>query len=304
MIANRVCRRSIDRASAAPPRRRLTVRLARARARLDTDVTEQKRSEEERTALLERERTARAEAEAALRMRDTFFAGVTHDLKNPLGGVKGYVQLLKRRLQRLDPPPPDWLTDGVEVIERSANRAVALIEDLLDVARRDSMIQLEPRRELIDLVALCQSTVDEQQRVSDQHDIVFTSGQRELFNECDRGRLERVINNLIENAIRYSPDGGRIDVTLDCTGEPPNQRAVLPVRDTGVGIPAADLSRIYDQFHRASNVRDLIPGTGIGLTSSRQIVEAHGGSIAVDSQEGVGTVFTVELPLSADSASN
>src|SRR5581483_4412014 len=109
------------------------------------DISAEKRAEEERATLLEQERTAHAQAMAALEARDTLFASVTHDLRNPLAGVKGFAQLLKRRLARTDSPVPEWLTEGLEQIERSANATVRLADELLDLERHRETGRLELR---------------------------------------------------------------------------------------------------------------------------------------------------------------
>ena len=104
-----------------------------------------------------------------------------------------------------------------------------------------------------------------------------------------------MIANLLSNAIKYSPDGG--EVTLAVRRDAAGDRAVLEVRDRGLGIPAADLPRVFERFRRGSNVVGRIPGTGIGLAGARQVVEQHGGAIAVDSVEGAGTTVTIQLPI-------
>jgi signal transduction histidine kinase len=113
----------------------------------------------------------------------------------------------------------------------------------------------------------------------------------------DAARLERVFANVIANAIKYSPSGSPIFVDIARQPGDDNSWAVVAIRDQGIGIPAADLPFIFERFHRAGNVAQQIQGTGIGLSSTRQIVEQHGGTIDVASQEGVGSTFTVRLPL-------
>jgi signal transduction histidine kinase len=108
--------------------------------------------------------------------------------------------------------------------------------------------------------------------------------------------------NLLDNAIKYSPGGGEVLLTVEAQAGPTGRWAVLTVRDQGIGIPAADLPRLFERFHRAENVVGRIGGTGIGLALVRQTVESHGGTIAVESQESVGTTFTVHLPLPEETA--
>lgn len=119
----------------------------------------------------------------------------------------------------------------------------------------------------------------------------------ELVVSADAERLERVLSNVIANAVKYSPEGGEISVRATREENAGQPRAVLTVRDAGLGIPAADLPRIFERYYRATNVPGSIQGTGIGLATVRQIVVQHGGGVAVTSQEGAGTAVTVWLPL-------
>ena len=123
----------------------------------------------------------------------------------------------------------------------------------------------------------------------------------ELLGEWDARRLERVLTNLVSNAIKYSPEGGEVTIRIAAEVDAEGSRAVLTVADQGLGIPAADLAKVFERFHRASNIVGRIGGTGIGLASVRQIVTAHGGAACVSSQEGQGATFVVRLPLTPSS---
>lgn len=249
--------------------------------------------------LLEREHVAREQAEAALRTRDTFFASITHDLKNPLGAVKGYAQLLKRGLTRDTSSPAAWLTEGLERMERiesNADRTASLIEELLDLVRYRDAGRLELRRTEFDLVGVCRALIDEQRRGGYRHEFELIANVPQLVGSWDRSRLERVLVNLLENAIKYRPNGGLVVMKVDRQLEPCGSYAVISISDQGVRIPTADLRRIFDQFQRAPNVAEQIGGTGIGLTSVQQIVQMHGGTVAVESREAFGSTFTVTLP--------
>ncbi|MCX6021676.1 MAG: ATP-binding protein [Chloroflexi bacterium] len=152
-----------------------------------------------------------------------------------------------------------------------------------------------------DLAALAECLTREHQRGAERHRIRLVRPTEPVTGEWDGARLERVIGNLLSNAVKYSPAGGDITVTV---GREPGrggalERAVLVVRDQGMGIPAADLPQVFERFHRGGNVVGQIAGTGIGLAGVRQIVEGHGGAIEVQSSEEQGTVFTVRLPLYA-----
>ena len=137
----------------------------------------------------------------------------------------------------------------------------------------------------------------QQQQDSDQHSIRAETSTERLIGAWDAARLERVVQNLLGNAIKYSPEGGEVVVTIARQEDAAGARAVLAVRDQGVGIPPTDRPHVFDRFHRAENVVGRIAGTGIGLASARQIVEQHGGTISVQSALGRGSTFTVRLPL-------
>jgi signal transduction histidine kinase len=235
-----------------------------------------------------------AETEAALAARDELLSVVSHDLKNPLATIKGYAQLLRRRIARIDSPESARLLDGLNKIDGATTRMSEQIAELLDTARLHASQPLDMDRQPIDLVELIQQVTAEHQQTTQQHTIQLTSAVEQLIGSYDMARVERVFANLLRNAIKYSPQGGEIAVEL--THEPSGW-AVVVVRDQGIGIPADDLPRIFERFHRAGNVAGQIQGTGIGLSSAHQIVEQHGGTISVVSEEGVGSTFTVRLPL-------
>jgi signal transduction histidine kinase len=131
--------------------------------------------------------------------------------------------------------------------------------------------------------------------------LVVDAAVPELVARIDADRIERVLNNLIGNAIKYSPQGGAITVQIAREDDGDDHWAVLVVRDSGLGIPAADLPHVFERYYRATNVRGRIQGTGIGLASVRQIAEQHGGSVTVESAEDAGSTFTVRLPLAGPS---
>ena len=148
-----------------------------------------------------------------------------------------------------------------------------------------------------DLVALAHRVVAAHASSSDTHRIRVGADDPELLGTWDAGRLERVLDNLISNGLKYSPDGGEVTVSLLREHADEGMWAVICVRDRGLGIPAADLPHVFERFHRASNVSEQIGGTGLGLAGARQIVEQHGGSISLESEEGRGTTVTVRLPM-------
>jgi signal transduction histidine kinase len=179
------------------------------------------------------------------------------------------------------------------------------IDDLLDSARLHAGRPLELKRAPMDLVALAWQAAAEHQRTTEHHRLRVETNEPKLIGVWDPTRLRRVLDNLLSNAIKYSPNGGevvlRVRVEEDFAA---GGAAVLAVQDRGLGIPASDLPHVFERFRRAGNVVGRFGGTGIGLAGACQIVQEHGGTIEVDSEEGRGTTFTVRLPLlSADHGS-
>lgn len=235
--------------------------------------------------------------EELLRTREEFLASAAHDLKNPLANIKSNVQLLERRARSSRPPDPERLADTLHRIDGMVSRAAAEVDELLDTTRLQMGQALELDRAPMDMVALVRERVAEYAPRSSRHQIHLDANPVEIEGQWDTRRLNRVVGNLLDNAIRYSPDGGLITVTLRHEGEEGAGTLVMSIQDSGVGIPANDLPLIFERFHRAANVRGRIAGTGVGLASACSIVQAHGGTINVDSLEGSGSTFFIRLPL-------
>jgi PAS domain S-box-containing protein len=274
------------------------------------DITDRRRAEEERARLLEREQQAHAEARQAILMRDQVLSTVAHDLRNPLTSIKGYAQLLRNRVHR-DPRlaqggGPDAVGSrqleqslaGLTQIDESVNRMNGLINELLDTALLQVGQPLDLNREPTDLVGLTREAVEACRQNTARHMLSFQASVPALVGHWDRLRLRRVVDNLLSNAVKYSPQGGDVRCTLSYEGDDPGSGWVLlEVDDHGIGIPATDMPHIFEWFYRAGNSPESITGSGIGLAGARQIVLQHGGTIAVESNEGSGTCFTVRLPL-------
>ncbi|HEU0115724.1 MAG TPA: HAMP domain-containing sensor histidine kinase [Thermomicrobiales bacterium] len=241
------------------------------------------------------------ERRALERGQEAFVAAAAHDLKNPLAAIRGQAQLLRRRLRKGEPLSPERLEQGIEGIDAAAGRMTGLIDELVDIARVRAGAPLELRRAPVDLVDLARQTAAIYQRTSERHDIVVEAGPEPAIGQWDGLRLERVLGNLLANAVKYSPDGGRIVIRIGRENGATGPLATLAVTDEGVGIPAADLPCVFERFHRGGNVGG-IAGAGIGLAAVRQIVEEHGGTIEVASIEGKGSAFTIRLPLDQASA--
>jgi PAS domain S-box-containing protein len=227
--------------------------------------------------------------------REAFIAALTHDLKSPLTTVQGMAQFLARRVQRGEPVPPDQLSAGLAPIQAATGRMITMLNELLDVARIEQGHALDLQLADCDLVTLSRELVAEQQALTTRHRLHLDTSEPTLVGRWDRARLERVLRNLLANAVQYSPAGGDVRVALG--RDAAAGQVVLTVADQGLGIPAADLPTLFHAFRRGRNVTEQIPGSGIGLVSVQQVVEQHGGTVAVMSEEGQGSTFTVRLPL-------
>ncbi len=249
----------------------------------------------ERTRLFESERCARESAERAMRQRDQFISIASHELKTPLTTIKGYAELLVQRGEeaKLNEQHQRML----RAVHQQSVRLEKMISLLLDISRLDKG-QFVVERELLNLNALVASIVQEFEPTLRKHQLTFVSRSGELMIEGEQLRLEQVIHNLIQNAIKYSPLGGDISVVLERKGD----RARISVTDHGIGIPAEALPQLFTRFYRAKNADAYhISGFGVGLYVVREIVRLHGGDITVESEEGKGATFHVWLPLAATS---
>ncbi len=241
------------------------------------------------------ERQAREQAEAVVRAGDAVLAIVSHDLKNPLTVIKGRANMLRRQLATAVPDVPR-LTRSLGQIESAAIQMVTQINEVLDMARLRTGQPISLRPQPMDLLALVRRLADEHQQTTTQHQIRVDTALSELIGQWDEVRLERVVANLLSNALKYSPDGGKITLEVRCEETPEATWATLTISDQGVGIPVPDLPHIFGQYHRAGNVVQSVPGSGLGLASVQQIIQQHQGTIDVMSEEGVGSTFTVRLP--------
>lgn len=232
----------------------------------------------------------------AMATRDEFVASIAHDLKNPLTTAKGIAQLLLRAMNKGAQPDPVRVQAGLVNIEDAIGQIDGSIEELLDLTRMQAGKPLDLDLKLVDAISLVERIAAEHRGSTERHQVEVRALEKELTGRWDEVRLARAVSNLIGNAIKFSPAGGvvRITVLRDATD---SEWVVVEVADQGIGIPEADQEHVFARFHRASNVVGKIPGTGIGLASVRQIVEQHGGTISVESKEGSGSTFKVRLPL-------
>lgn len=236
---------------------------------------------------------SRLEAEEALRIRDAFFSIAAHELRTPLTTLLGRVQLLQKWIEQGN-PNRERIQRSVQIVVDQAQRLNRMISAMLDISRiRSGRFSIAPTA--MDLASLVRRAVDEARATEELHQLTLEVLAEPLLIHGDEARLEQVIQNLIGNAIKYSPAGSRVDVTVERSGT----SACLKVRDEGIGIPEGTRELLFRRFYRAENAAQLgVSGLGVGLFVVREIIELHGGTIDVESREGEGSAFTVRLPLS------
>jgi signal transduction histidine kinase len=249
------------------------------------------------------ERSARAEAESAQRqlalkneqlveadrLKDEFVALISHDLRTPLTSIMGYLELVLDD-HNLSEEQRGYLS----IVDRNADRLLHLVNDLLFVARLEAgQLDLHPAE--LDLAAIVRQSVAEAKPRAAARGVELAC---EAFDvpamKADKGRMFQLLDNLVSNAIKFTPEGGDVRVSLARV----NGFVRLEVADNGIGIDADEQQRLFERFFRASTASDQqIPGTGLGLYIARAIVEAHDGSISVESVPGEGTSFRIDLPV-------
>lgn len=253
---------------------------------LTTVLGQQVGSIVESRALLREAADVQARA-AAARAKEDFLSAAAHDLRTPLSSMILRVQLLARRMTADGSPHGE----GVLAVQADAQRVVEFVDDLLDAARAEHG-RLSTEREPVEISELARKVAAV--HATPEHEIVVDGSALTL--EGDPHRLEQVLDNLVGNAVKYSPDGGRIRVDVRRAGA----SAQIAVSDRGIGVAAGDLPDLFDRFSRGRNVDDRrFRGLGLGLYICRRIVEEHGGRIWAESELGAGTTMWVELPLSS-----
>jgi PAS domain S-box-containing protein len=266
-------------------------------AKVTRDLTERRRHEEQARQLA-REQAARAAAEEQVRARDQFLAIASHELRTPLNPLQLQIQMLLRlaRAGALAAQTPDQLVAMLENCERSVRQFAGFVAQLLDLARLAAG-GLDLRPEEVDLAALARGVAERfgPELAQAGCELRLDTG-RPAVGRWDRLRLEQVLSNLLANAVKYGA-GQPVEVTVAAGPD----RAVLTVRDHGIGIAPANQDRIFERFERAVSGYEY-GGLGMGLYVVRRIVQAHGGSVRVESAPGAGAAFVVELPASAPAA--
>jgi two-component system phosphate regulon sensor histidine kinase PhoR len=228
-------------------------------------------------------------------LRRDFVANVSHELKTPLAAIQGFVETM------LDDPNMPFATRHrfIERIGGQARRLTSLVGDLLTLSRLDEHTGLELPPDPCDLVAVLRDTVRDLGPLAEKRQLRLTAllPERSLFVPADREALRQVSGNLIDNAIKYTPEGGTVTVQIAETGE----RVLFEVVDTGIGLSQEDQERVFERFYRVDRARSrALGGTGLGLSIVKHLVQAMGGDITVHSEVGRGSTFTFSLPRSEE----
>jgi signal transduction histidine kinase/CheY-like chemotaxis protein len=253
---------------------------------VSVDATDEKLAQRERARLTAAERTARIEAEAANRAKDEFLAMLGHELRNPLSAIAAAIEVLNRV-----PADAEVAINARNIAARQTRHLAHMMDDLLDVGRVISGKVLLVRR-TIDLAAIARRVASTLEVTGEARHHSFTLDLHEAWVDGDATRIEQVLANLVTNAVKYTPAGSEVTLSVGVEGSD----AVLRVRDNGAGIPPALLPRIFDLFVQGERALDRrAGGLGVGLTLVRRLVELHGGTIRAESSER-GSLFEVRLP--------
>jgi signal transduction histidine kinase len=260
---------------------------------------------EERGRLLDRERAARTEAESTQRllteqndrlreldrMKDEFVSLVSHELRTPLTSIRGYLELLLD-----DATLTDQHRRFLAVVDRNSERLLDLVSDLLLLAQIEAG-KLDFTLAQVDLDDVVNECIETSSPTAERLGIELAAHTAPVPSlHADRARLAQVLDNLVSNALKFTPEGGSVDVRLSAD----DGTAVIEVEDTGHGIAADEQEHLFERFFRSTRATEqAIPGSGLGLAISKAIVERHGGKIELESSESVGTTVRVRLPLSA-----
>jgi len=229
--------------------------------------------------------------------RDAFLSVAAHELRSPVGALQLAVEAASEHAA--DSDTPVIIRDLLHEVERGVEELSLEVDDLLDASRLERGA-LRVQRSTVDLRQVCQAAVDRIHWAFATDRIVAELPAEQILGRWDRRRLERAVANLLENALRYSPD----DTPVGIAARSASGQATIEVQDSGPGIEPADKERIWQPFVRGSHSRSAQRGSGLGLFIVREIVSAHGGSVALDSQPSVGTTVTITLPLRPPGALN
>lgn len=233
------------------------------------------------------------EQQQAERAKDQFLSVVSHELKTPLTAIKGFAQLLTKQADKAGLPPA--MCHALALIDEQTNRMVVLVNELLDVSRIQ-LGQMRLARSRADAVALARRVLEQMRSLSDLHELRLETSDEQIFGLWDAPRLERVLSILLDNAIRYQPQGGPVDLALSCDGA----HLHVEVRDRGIGIEPSAIPHLFERFYRApGSLNHQVAGLGLGLYIAAEVVRKHGGELQAASKPGEGSRFWFDLPLEA-----
>lgn len=268
---------------------RRTARAARQLARGDLSARVPEEGDAEPVELARSFNTMADSLQEGERLKDEFFALVSHELRTPLTSIIGYLELVLDDEEEL----ADEARRFLEVVERNAKRLLRLVGDMLFVAQVEAG-RLSLESSAVDLDKVAAESVEAARPAAERAGVSLTltaEPVRPILG--DRDRLGQMLDNLISNALKFTSDDGHVDVRMASAED----RAIVEVSDTGMGIPDAEQQQLFERFFRASSATsNAVPGAGLGLTIVKTIVEAHGGTVGLTSREGEGTIVRVELP--------
>jgi signal transduction histidine kinase len=226
------------------------------------------------------------------RVKSQFVSNVSHELRTPLTSIRLYSSLIQRSA-------PENVERYFEPLDREVDRLSKLVEDILQISRIEAG-QLELDRRIADLNLLTEMAVMSHHILTEARGLtmMYQAFNGKTMVSVDYDKFMQVVNNLIENAINYTPSGGQISVATECREKDGRMWAAVTVRDTGMGIPEHEIQHLFERFFRGSEPQEMrIQGSGLGLAIVKEIVELHGGTVTVESQVGAGSTFTVWIPV-------
>lgn len=228
----------------------------------------------------------------ALRVRDEFLATLSHDMRTPLATVLGYLQISRRQVRRM--AGAERLGEYLERAERTTIRMAHLVSELMDVSLITAGQPIPLTVEAVDVNELVEQSVSEHRQLDGVHELVMEPADGPALAMTDPSRIERIIDNLLSNAFKFSPEGSAVTVRVRVASD----EVTVSVTDCGVGIPAEELPLVFERFHRASTAAGA-PGIGLGLSGSREVARRMGGDLIAESRVGSGSTFTLRIPATA-----
>jgi signal transduction histidine kinase len=226
-------------------------------------------------------------------MKNEFVSTAAHELRTPLATIIGYTDLLMME----NDFSPEQKTEFIQHIQKKAERLGDIVSDLLDISRIEAGedVQLDPKPHRLD--QLCEEVVKSFRLQTDDHNFVLDFPKASAVTvSFDRFAMIQILENLLSNSVKYSPDGG--EIRISCRLE--NDTCLLSVSDQGLGMTAEQVVRVYDKFYRVDATNTAISGTGLGMTIVKHLVEAQSGQVSIKSSLGKGTNVTIEIPVTTE----